>query len=80
MKLAFSSDFEETLSRMKWPGRDLTLSEKLEKDWSIGVEKLLDLQEPYVNLILTQSYALLQFFEFFLWPKEDRNTYVARDH
>lgn len=50
MKDAFASEFEETLKKMKWPGKDVTLSEKLEQEWSMGVQKLLELQEPYVNV------------------------------
>ena len=50
MKHAFASEFEETLQKMKWPSKDITLSEKLEQEWSAGVEKLLDLQEPYVKV------------------------------
>lgn len=46
MKDAFARDFEETLTKMKWPGKDVTLSGSLEQKWTAGVEKLLDLQEP----------------------------------
>ena len=49
MKDAFSSEFEETLARMKWPGKDIVLSGKLEHAWTTGAERLLDLQEPYVT-------------------------------
>lgn len=46
MKEAFASEFEETLKKMKWPGKDVTLSGSLEQEWISGVKKLLDLQEP----------------------------------
>ena len=46
MKDTFASDFEATLKRMKWPGKDVTMAGDLEREWSNGVEKLLELQEP----------------------------------
>jgi len=46
MKNAFARELEETLKRMKWPGKDILLDGKLEEEWKAGVEKLLDLQEP----------------------------------
>lgn len=49
MKDDFSSDFEKTLKKMNWPGEKLDLTEALEHEWQTGVEKLLDLQEPYVE-------------------------------
>ena len=55
MKDAFASEFEETLKRMNWPRKDIDLTAVLELEWTAGVEKLLDLQEPYV---LTGSFHL----------------------
>lgn len=49
MKEAFARDFQETLTKMKWPGKDVVLSGRLEIEWTEGVEKLLELQEPYVR-------------------------------
>lgn len=46
MKEAYAMDFEETLGRMQWPGKNLTLRAPLEQEWADGVKKLLDLQEP----------------------------------
>ncbi len=46
MKDAFAREFEETLRKMKWPGKDVTFAGKLEEEWKSGVEKLLNLQEP----------------------------------
>lgn len=46
MKDAFARDFEITLTKMKWPGKDITIAGNLGQAWSEGVEKLLDLQEP----------------------------------
>lgn len=49
MKSAFASVFEMTLEKMKWPGKDLTLTSNLRQEWSTGVENLLQLQNPYVE-------------------------------
>ncbi|KAL8849798.1 MAG: hypothetical protein Q9221_005214 [Calogaya cf. arnoldii] len=50
MKDAFASDFEKVLTRLKWPGKDVTLAGSLEQEWAEGVEKLLELQEPELNI------------------------------
>jgi hypothetical protein len=46
MKDAFGAEFEETLTKMKWPAKDTTVPGDLETEWAEGVVKLLDLQEP----------------------------------
>ena len=46
MKDAFAGEFEDTLRKMKWPGKDVMLSGELEEEWTSGAEKLLELQEP----------------------------------
>ncbi len=46
MKDAFASGFEGTLKKMQWPGKDVTLDEQLEREWTDGVKKLLELQGP----------------------------------
>jgi len=46
MKDAFGNDFEATLKKTKWPGKDVTLKGRLEQEWEDGVKKLLELQEP----------------------------------
>lgn len=46
MKDAFAGEFEATLRKMQWPGRDITLDGQLEREWTGGVRKLLELQEP----------------------------------
>lgn len=59
MKDAVASEFEETLKRMNWPRKDIDLTTELEVEWTAGVEKLLDLQEPYVpSRILLHSQAI----------------------
>ena len=52
MKSAFSGEFEGTLTKMKWPSKDVNLAGRLKEEWTAGVEKLLDLQEPYVRSFL----------------------------
>ena len=46
MKDTFAGEFEATLKKMQWPGKDLALGGKLEHEWIDGVKKLLELQEP----------------------------------
>jgi len=46
MKDAFAGGFGETLKKMNWPGKDVTLEGALEQEWANGVKRLLDLQEP----------------------------------
>ena len=46
MKDTFASDFEATLKKMGWPRADVNIDEHLEREWSEGVRKLLELQEP----------------------------------
>ena len=48
MKNAFASEFEETLEKIQWPGKNVQMTVEAEKEWTAGVEKLLDLQDPYV--------------------------------
>ncbi|KAI4111393.1 MAG: hypothetical protein LQ339_000592 [Xanthoria mediterranea] len=50
MKDAFASDFEKVLTRMKWPSKDVSLAGSWEQEWTEGVEKLLELQEPELNI------------------------------
>ncbi|KAL8980213.1 MAG: hypothetical protein Q9205_004644 [Flavoplaca limonia] len=50
MKDTFAADFEKVLTRMKWPGKDVSLAGSLEHEWTDGVERLLDLQEPELNI------------------------------
>lgn len=60
MKDAFAREFEDTLTKMKWPGKDVTLSGSLEQKWTAGVEKLLDLQEPYVRILIDELMPISQ--------------------
>lgn len=79
MKEAFAHDFQETLTKMKWPGKDVILSGRLEIEWTEGVEKLLELQEPYVitqilktpnSSVLPCDAALSQHSAFRTWQQK----------
>ena len=49
MKDSFSADFEKCLDKMKWPGKDIQITGGLEQEWSAGVTRLLELQEPELD-------------------------------
>ena len=49
MKVAFATDFEQTLTKMQWPKSDIPLQGSLQKEWVDGVKKLLELQEPELH-------------------------------
>ena len=55
MKDAFASEFEATLKKIQWPGKDLTLDGQLEHEWTDGVKRLLELQEPELKARDNQS-------------------------
>ena len=44
MRDEYAKRFEVTLKEMKWPGKDITLSEDLANRWERGVITLLDIQ------------------------------------
>ena len=46
MKDAFALTFEETLKRLNWPSKDAYLNDQLQIEWTTGIERLLELQEP----------------------------------
>lgn len=46
MKDTLSAEFEQTLTRMKWPSKEANFQDGLLEEWEAGVEKLLLLQEP----------------------------------
>jgi RAD50-interacting protein 1 len=49
MKDSFSADFEKCLDKMRWPGKDIQIAGDLEQEWSSGVTRLLELQEPELD-------------------------------
>lgn len=88
MKEAFARDFQETLTKMKWPSKDVVLSGRIEIEWTEGVEKLLELQEPYVRTqilktpkssILPRYAALLSTLPFKLGCRHGCLASVAID-
>lgn len=48
MRRDFSGRLQKVLEKMKWPGKDVVITDGLIKEWTDCVELLLDLQEPYV--------------------------------
>ena len=50
LHVKYSTDFEKVLQRMRWPGKSLTLAEDVADEWRTNVERLLQLQEPYVTV------------------------------
>ncbi|KAL8870314.1 MAG: hypothetical protein Q9174_003615 [Haloplaca sp. 1 TL-2023] len=73
MKDAFASDFEEVLMKMKWPSKGVTLAGSLEPEWTAGVEKLLDLQDPSPTdgKLIRLVYRELQSQSDHVGPSED---------
>ncbi len=55
MKGAFASEFEATLKKAQWPGNNITLDGQLEQEWTDGVKRLLELQEPELKARDSQS-------------------------
>ncbi|MCJ1285788.1 hypothetical protein MMC26_005129 [Xylographa opegraphella] len=46
MKDTFALEFEETLAKIKWPSKDVPFDSESLEQWTLGVERLLELQEP----------------------------------
>ncbi|OJD15073.1 hypothetical protein AJ78_04644 [Emergomyces pasteurianus Ep9510] len=56
MAKVFERNLENVLTRMKWPGKELNLSDDLINEWTDAVELLLELQEPELeNCVLASS-------------------------
>lgn len=51
MKRDFTGRLHKQLEQMKWPSKDLRLSEELMVQWKGDVELLLELQMPYGLLL-----------------------------
>jgi hypothetical protein len=49
LKKFFGDRLQKTLEALKWPTRELNITEKLLAQWRDGVELLIDLQMPYVD-------------------------------
>ncbi|KKZ65973.1 hypothetical protein EMCG_08267 [[Emmonsia] crescens] len=46
MAKVFEENLEKVLTKMKWPGNELNVSDDLVNEWTDAVELLLELQEP----------------------------------
>lgn len=46
MAKVFEENLEKVLTKMKWPGNELNVSDDLINEWTDAVELLLELQEP----------------------------------
>ena len=83
MKDAFASDFEVTLKKIQWPGKDVTLQGSRETEWADGVKRLLELQEPELHArdgedtgnALRQEALVLLPLEVMMKPLELRFKY-----
>lgn len=53
LKKFFSDRLQKTLESLKWPTRDLHITDQLLAQWRQDVELLIDLQTPYVTLVLS---------------------------
>ena len=58
MKDVFGKDFEITLKRIQWPGKDVSMSGQLEQEWAAGVKRLLELQEPELEARENKDHEL----------------------
>jgi len=51
LKKYFETQLQKTLESMKWPTRDLNITDALLDQWRQEAELLIDLQTPYVNCL-----------------------------
>jgi hypothetical protein len=49
LKKFFGDRLQKTLEALKWPTRELNITDKLLVQWRQDVELLIDLQTPYVD-------------------------------
>lgn len=67
MKGDFGGRLQKNLEQMNWPSKDLRLADDLMAKWRDDVELLLDLQTPYV-LLLVSSAQFLLLYQGASWP------------
>lgn len=79
MKGAFAEDFDKTLSKIKWPSKEPNMLGNLGQEWIAGVEKLLDLQEPYVIRALSLQFFKADMFPFWSELRARENQDVKSD-
>jgi hypothetical protein len=61
MKKYFGDRLQKTLEELKWPTRELNVTDQLLDRWKQDVELLLDLQTPYAHSLQTPM-PVLTFF------------------
>ena len=69
MKEAFAVEFEETLTAIKWPSKDVHFDAKTESKWTAGVQRLLELQEPYVYAFFTRVFRQMSPVHTLSWRR-----------
>jgi hypothetical protein len=62
MKKYFGDRLQRTLEELKWPSRELNVTDQVLARWKQDVELLLDLQTPYVRFNRTPIHILIFFF------------------
>ena len=55
MKKDFTSRLQKSLEKMKWPQKDLVLTNDVVAEWADSVRLLLSLQEPYAPCLPLHS-------------------------
>jgi len=61
MKKYFGDQLQKTLGELKWPTRELNVTDQLLGRWQQDVELLLDLQTPYDHFLQTRVHILTFF-------------------
>jgi hypothetical protein len=59
LKEEFTKRLRSTIEQMKWPSKDLNLSDGLRLKWKEHVELLLDLQIPYASSFMPVMWSQL---------------------
>lgn len=62
MKKYFSDRLQKTLEELKWPTRQLNVTDQLLARWRQDVELLIDLQLPYDQSVHVWMHILTNFF------------------
>lgn len=62
MKRYFGDRLQKTLEEMKWPTRQLNITDQLLARWRQDVELLIDLQLPYGQSLLVRMHILTSCF------------------
>lgn len=62
MKEYFGNRLQKTLEELKWPTRQINITDQLLAQWRQDVELLIDLQLPYVQYLLHRRMCILTRF------------------